>query len=188
MMVRLLEKKPDCEKVALLLKAWIEKTRFKVGSFYPRENHKATPKRFKGGDILIYEVRQKTRKYFFGFEPCARSRPPERRGWNRRAPPKPAKLSFLGGLDWMEFNDTLNDCLDHYGIKADVATSRCILRKGFSRRTEYNSVTVSPGTMMEREIWKINEASDKFMIGIDAPLVPFSTTNASPGGFYRMVS
>lgn len=187
MMVRLLDKKPGCVKATILIKAWIEKTRFRVGSFYPREDSSRTPKRFKGGDIFIYEVRQKIKKHFFGFDPLPRSKPSERRGWNR-GEFKPVKLSFLGGMDWIEFNDTLNDCLDHYEIRADVMTSRCILRKGFSRRIAYNSETVSPGTMHERGVWKVNDTSDKFMIGVDAPMIPFSTTDASPGGFYRMMT
>ncbi len=47
-------------------------------------------------------------------------------------------MNCLEGLDWVDFNDRLNDVLDALGISADVYSSVCNIRQGFNRRTVYN--------------------------------------------------
>lgn len=45
---------------------------------------------------------------------------------------------FLEGLDWVEFNDRINDTLDRLGIAANAQSSVCIIRKGNNRRIKYD--------------------------------------------------
>jgi hypothetical protein len=47
--------------------------------------------------------------------------------------------TWLEGLDWVEFNDLINDLLDEMNVSANVKTAVCILRKGTKRRTYYGS-------------------------------------------------
>ena len=71
-------------------------------------------KRYQGGMINIIEVRNK---------------------WSRFATGKATHC--LRPLDWVRFNDFVNDFLDDQGIIADVSSSRCIVRKGAERRHYY---------------------------------------------------
>lgn len=50
------------------------------------------------------------------------------------------KMKFLEGADWVGFNDMLNDILDKLSIEANVASSHCVIRKGFERRYRYTGV------------------------------------------------
>lgn len=46
---------------------------------------------------------------------------------------------FLEGLDWVDFNDRLNDALDVHHTEAWVESGVCVLRRGFERRINYGS-------------------------------------------------
>jgi hypothetical protein len=46
---------------------------------------------------------------------------------------------YLEGLDWVEFNDRINDILDYLDINARVYSSVCEVRAGKKRRTNYGS-------------------------------------------------
>lgn len=53
--------------------------------------------------------------------------------------PRPHKKSkCLEGLDWVSFNDMINDALDSIGHDGNVASSVCIIRKGRKRRMMYD--------------------------------------------------
>jgi hypothetical protein len=45
--------------------------------------------------------------------------------------------TFLEGLDWVSWNDMLNDALDSIGHNGDTASTSCIIRKGRCRRMDY---------------------------------------------------
>jgi hypothetical protein len=45
--------------------------------------------------------------------------------------------SFLEGLDWVSFDDMLNDALDSINHDGDVKSSLCLIRKGKCRRMDY---------------------------------------------------
>ena len=52
---------------------------------------------------------------------------------------KSAWRNYLEGVDWVSFNDGINDILDRLGISANVWTSICIIREGRSRRVAYTA-------------------------------------------------
>jgi hypothetical protein len=47
--------------------------------------------------------------------------------------------NYLEGLDWVEFNDRINDIFDHLNVEANVYTSVCWIRRGRRRRVCYGS-------------------------------------------------
>ncbi len=49
------------------------------------------------------------------------------------------KAVFLEGLDWVDFNDRINDACDALHVEAKIETGVCVLRKGFERRINYGS-------------------------------------------------
>lgn len=81
--------------------------------------------------VEVHDVRLKTSKDYCGNHPFSC---PVRPGGHRPH----HKLSYLEGLDWVEFNDTLNNVLDELEVSAHVASSRCVIRKGTTRRMEYD--------------------------------------------------
>lgn len=54
---------------------------------------------------------------------------------------KHKRADYLEGLDWVSWNDMLNDALDSIGHDGDVRSTTCILRWGRKRRIEYVSGT-----------------------------------------------
>lgn len=52
---------------------------------------------------------------------------------------KPQRRNYLEGTDWVEFNDRINDVLDHLEVDAWVRSSIVEIRKGRSRRINYTS-------------------------------------------------
>ena len=52
---------------------------------------------------------------------------------------KHKRARLLEGLDWVSWNDMLNDALDSIGHNGNAASSHCIIRKGRKRRTDYAS-------------------------------------------------
>lgn len=46
-------------------------------------------------------------------------------------------LPFLEGLDWVSFDDMVNDALDSIHHDGDVASGVCVVRKGKRRRMDY---------------------------------------------------
>jgi hypothetical protein len=183
MIIALIEPKPGCAKVRELLVKWIENSRFRVESICLRTGPGCSRKRFKGGEIQLLGVRLKTPKFYYGNGPVANSEPSKRKGWNRNAPRKPAKLSFLEGLDWIEFNDSLNDFCDHHKLRADISSARCVIRRGWLRRTKYDF-----HEFHSVPVWKQRELPGAFVDSRNCPLIPFSTTNGDPSGFYKMLS
>lgn len=79
--------------------------------------------------VKLLDVRLKTSKEYCGNHPesCEIGNP------------RHTKARYLEGADWVEFNDTLNDILDRLELWADVASSLCVVRRGFMRRVEYDS-------------------------------------------------
>ena len=67
---------------------------------------------------------------------------------------------YLEGLDWVEFNDRINDVLDSLNVNARVYTSVCEIRRGTERRIHYGSHPI-PGNYMGLTEWdKVGEDSD----------------------------
>lgn len=82
--------------------------------------------------IVILKVRLRESKPYCGNHagPCQ---------INTLVGPQPhMRLRYLEGLDWVSFNDMLNDCLDALNIEAKVWSMICNIRKGRLRRTEYS--------------------------------------------------
>jgi len=99
----------------------IEHSRFKADIKYTQGKHC----RFK-----ISKIRLRESKDYCGNHPNACQVVSNR---------KPRKTNFLEGLDWVNFNDMINDVLDEYNISANVSSAVCIIRKAGKRRVEYNS-------------------------------------------------
>jgi hypothetical protein len=87
----------------------------------------------QGMGIKIRNIRLKEKKEYCGNHPaeCIVIFGPER---TRRG-------VWLEGLDWVEFNDRINDILDELNISANVYTSVCHIRKGERRRIHYGMWT-----------------------------------------------
>lgn len=177
MMIQLLKKDPGCIAVVGLLREWFSQTRFNIYCIYPRDRSRYTPHRFKGGDIKIDLIRLKVKKPYHGNHPDVG-------GATGFRPVKPKVMSFLEAIDWIEFNDKLNDFCDHHAIAADISSRRCVIRQGAKRRICYSTEWINVrGT--EIEIWARTEKPGGFMDASTSPLVPFSTFAASdPRGIY----
>lgn len=48
--------------------------------------------------------------------------------------------NHLEGVDWVEFNDTLNNALDRAGIHANIESITVIVRRGAYRRDNYEKL------------------------------------------------
>lgn len=167
-----------CERIT----GWIENTRFRIEKITV-----LPPKpRSKVRKVSVLGIRLKVPARYYGFGPNRNNLPMMRSGW-RRSPPKPVKVSFLGGLDWIEFNDTLNDIFDHFNMSARIYSSHCVVRKGMLRRLGYDleegEVKSAPMHTSRSGLWQRNGV---FVDGTKALLMPFSSCNANPGGQYRM--
>jgi hypothetical protein len=103
-----------------LLKAF-HHSRFDVRQidFQPHGRHYA-------GRITLREIRLREAKDYCGNHPgpCLLGRPHR-------------KYRYLEGLDWVEFNDLVNDTLDHLQIAANVASTAVVVRIGSQRRIRY---------------------------------------------------
>jgi len=93
--------------------------------------------------------------------------------------------TYLEGLDWVDFNDTLNDVLDSLSVSAYVRSAVCIIRKGTRRRTVYGSFLVRH---LWRPVYQWNKDEDdecyENWCGGSAPIseYPFGT----PGEYTRI--
>jgi hypothetical protein len=61
---------------------------------------------------------------------------------------KHRKMNYLEGLDWVFFNDMVNDALDSIQHCGDVESSVCKIRKGICRRMLYYG---TPGGKFDRD-------------------------------------
>lgn len=102
---------------------------------------------YKGGILELRIIRLKEAKPYCGNHggPCLIERTPKR------------KSRCLEGVDWVEFNDLVNDILDSLGVSADVMSSACTIRRGRSRRVVYKADSRGEwdklGTNSEYEDW-----------------------------------
>jgi hypothetical protein len=184
--------KPDmglCE-IEAKLKDWFQNTKFVIHEIYRRSY--SGRGRFKGGDITLLRIRLRNSCFYYGYGPTMNELPMRSSGWVR-GDYRPFKVSFLAGNDWIEFNDTLNDFMDHHQLSADVGTKHCVVRRGAKRRIVYDASMQKVHGRTDRVFWwervpqsNLEEGSIGFIEGSGCPLLPFSTCNASPGGFYKM--
>lgn len=113
-------------------------SRFKIERI---EIHHASKRarKYKGGAVSIHGIRLRELKPYCGNHPG----PCPIGGKDKR-------YRYLEGLDWVEFNDTINDVLDELNIEAHVSSSECETRVGLKRRVHYR---------MERFVFnKVNES------------------------------
>lgn len=64
---------------------------------------------------------------------------------------RPVNRKLLEGLDWVDFNDQLNDVLDRLNFDGKVESAVCIIRKGKQRRVQYDSVMEATPYRVEYE-------------------------------------
>lgn len=93
--------------------------------------------------IKLSNIRLRVAKPYCGNHagPCVVGRP----GRHRRA-------RYLEGADWVEFNDLINDTLDHLNVSARVWTSVCVIREGRDRRIDYDSAQGRQGEWDKRGV------------------------------------
>jgi hypothetical protein len=119
-------------KVITTLNRFIAKSRFIVsGSGYSNPGGITTAFRPRlGYEVRILGIRLRVPKGYCGNHagPC--------RVTGRRH----KTLNYLEGLDWVSWNEMLNDALDSIRFDGDVASSHCIIRKGRRRRLDYLGV------------------------------------------------
>lgn len=53
---------------------------------------------------------------------------------------KHKRMNYLEGLDWVSFNDMVNDALDSINHNGNVSSSVCEVRNGTDRRMDYYGV------------------------------------------------
>lgn len=175
MVLRLLSNEPGkgCYEVKDLIRQWFEKTRFRIGDIYCRTEC-PSGRRYVGGDIRLYEIRLKYNTEYTG----------NGRAVNMYGHERKAKFArFLRGLDWVDFNDQLNDMLDHYDISADVCSVTCVIRKKDRRRVGYREFDNPKAPWM---VWEVRPGDSDFIKGRETPLLFFSNCDADVSGTYRM--
>lgn len=128
----------------------------------------------RGRYVKIRNIRLKQKKPYCGNHPA------ECVGGLFGAERTHRKGTWLEGLDWVEFNDHLNDLLDSLYVSANIKSSVCILRKGRRRRTHYGMY--QQGMFNQ---WKMDEPDDCYedFCGQAAPMSewPWGT----PGEYHR---
>ena len=112
-----LKDKSDIDVLECIIQTEFNDTRFVLGT-----------KKISNGRLKIEKIRLKESKPYCGNHPgsCAVNGD----GAGKRLP-------YLEGLDWVEFNDRLNDILDDHNVEAFVRSSVCVIREGKFRRVEY---------------------------------------------------
>lgn len=87
---------------------------------------------------------------------------------------------WLEGLDWVEFNDLINDLLDEMHVSANVKTAVCILRKGTMRRTHYGSH--QQGMFWQ---WNMDEHESHYEDWCDLKAPCSTCPEGTPGEYHR---
>lgn len=82
--------------------------------------------------LKMYDVRLKEKKRYCGNHPNSCEVEGGRMG------------RYLEGLDWVEFNDRINDVLDSLNVSARVFSSVCEIRRNRERRHNYDSHLILP--------------------------------------------
>lgn len=175
--------------LAWLLHKKIQRSRFTVGGYRTGGIETFEPGyHSRHGKMRIHNIRLKRNKPYHGPSPTPR-RPMKRTPWGRRGNEKIARMGFLEGADWVEFNDLLNDFCDEQGLCANVFSSVCMIRRGWFRRISYNVVN-EKGHM----IWERFAPPEHYM-AMDSrtgpfPMSAFYSTGANsihraPTGLYR---
>lgn len=96
---------------------------------------------------------------------------------------KPRMGNYLEGTDWVDWNDRLNDVLDSVGLKADVATAACVVRKGTTRRVQYDSYWIGNFALWE-QFGPVSHYEDWCGKVAPASIYPFGT----PGDYDREIA
>lgn len=128
-------------------------TRFTIGAV-----EQIGPRRIK-----LREIRLVEKKKYCGNHPgeCLLPQSPGQRSQGQR--------QYLEGLDWVDFNDHLNDVFDAMSMNARVRSSEVEIRQGLKRRVMYGShlqgrfmIWDVQGTFDEYEDWcgKVAPASE----------------------------
>lgn len=112
-------------RVVTALYSSLDHSRFTVGSVETVRRPR------KGIEVRLFTIRLKTSKDYCGNHP----------GPCRVTGGRHAKHKYLEGLDWVSFNDMVNDLLDRLDLEADVRSSTCWIRKGGKRRVSYGMFT-----------------------------------------------
>src|SRR4051812_42228821 len=108
------------ERTLNTLRDYIDRSRFTVRVLEVEEKRRSTR-------VIVRDVRLREKKDYCGNHagPCPLT--------GR----KHTRLRYLEGLDWVSWNDMLNDALDSLGHDGNVASSHCIIRKDSRRRMDY---------------------------------------------------
>lgn len=100
--------------------------------------------------------------------------------------PKAPKAKFLEGLDWVEFNDRLNDALDKIACDANASSAICIIRKGILRRTHYGFHVENNGGRDTNE-WNKDEDDGHWQNWCGEVAPASSYPQGTPGSYEREV-
>jgi len=171
-----------------LLVRKLKRSRFDVPAY--NVHYSNAGDRCRHGRLRIYGIRLKARKPYHGAGPVPSSQAMMRRGWGRGGR-KIAKMSFLEGADWVEFNDLLNDFCDELGICANIFSKVCSIRRGWFRRIAYESETLG-----RQHRWQRFPPPEHYM-GVVSRTGPFpmsriysggsNSVHLAPAGIYRNV-
>ncbi len=112
------------EAITSRLKEWTEQSRFTADIT------------LVDNTIEIYRVRLREAKGYCGNHP---SQCPSDLGLRPERPHKHYK--FLEGMDWVDFDDCVNDVLDSFEADARFTSANCLHRRGKERRIVYEDYT-----------------------------------------------
>lgn len=130
--IKILESPVPVDEVVHALLKRIAESRFTqatTGSFGSAPFTQKTGKKYLS-TISLTGIRLRKKKDYCG----SHAGPCRNQGFER-----PHKhMNYLEGLDWVSFNDMVNDLLDDLGVSANVESSACIMRKGRQRRQVYD--------------------------------------------------
>jgi len=122
----------EANNVCYLILSYIRRSRFTLSSSagYGRPGGIWTVRVGKRWFVKIAGIRLREAK-----DNCGNHAGPCRLTWKKHQ-----KRNFLEGLDWVSFDDMLNDALDSISHDGDVSSTVCIIRKGRLRRVAYYGV------------------------------------------------
>ncbi len=104
------------------------------------------------GVLQIGNVRLNQKKPYCGNHPAACERGSAHR-----------KGAWLEGLDWVSWNDMLNDVMDRLNVSARVASSQVVIRKGKERCVNYSQDAA------HLDLWKKDSGRFEDWCGRKAP-------------------
>ncbi len=113
----------EAQQVRKTIQAFLDKSRFTANLTIEAVAHRAK--------LNFDTIRLQVKKGYCG----------NHAGACRLTGKKHSRAAYLEGLDWISFNDMVNDALDSISHEGDALSSICVIRKGKNRRMGYYGIS-----------------------------------------------